>query len=121
MGSFEVDVHRFCLENTNLNEDVVYSAITNEKTPLDSEVGVFFRCVWRTKSVMDSGGGVNMRNLQKFSESEPDRFRHLTDDEKLNVRSKLSDCELMPSLKQEETAILLKNCHTNVVSVFKYL
>ncbi|KAK5642035.1 hypothetical protein RI129_008202 [Pyrocoelia pectoralis] len=122
MSSAEVDVHQICLEKTDLNDDIVYSSLTNEETPLDSEVGVFFACVWHMKNVMDDYGKINMENLQKFTESELGTFRDLTDAEKSIIQSKLTECKLVPRSKQEETAIIIKNCHMNlVVNMFKSL
>ena len=115
MVNCEVDVHNFCLEKTKLNNNEVYSTLTNEETPLDSKVGPFFLCIWKTKGVMENDGSINMLKLQDFSEAELNRVRDITDDDKRIIKTKLFECNLLPRDKQEETAIKIKNCHMKTV------
>ncbi|KAF5297862.1 hypothetical protein FQR65_LT09887 [Abscondita terminalis] len=109
------DPQQECLQKNNLKQDELYSALTNEETPLDSTFGKFFVCLWQEMGVLKQDGSVDIEQLQKFGENEIDKIRDVTDSDRTSLAKKLSECDLKPLPIPEHTAIKIKNCHMNTI------
>ncbi|KAF5300820.1 hypothetical protein FQA39_LY10942 [Lamprigera yunnana] len=89
------DPHQICLDSTNIKDSDLYTALTNEETPLDSNFGKYFYCFWHLQGVMNEDDSINFERLQKFGEEELNKIRDVTDDDCKKINEKINNSEIL--------------------------